>query len=254
MSNKNLPVPIPPSSVLVKRGRLRRLVGSTLAKLLGTGVSATDLLVKEVNDPIVKLVAGFVVPSRVRSIMSFLEEERLRVFFKALDEGKIRLTREVIEGTEFLHRFYITERAVRRTIYENKIRAFAELLTRGSVGDDRVDLDQYEELNQILDELTAREMQVLLALERYEEKHYRDGRFPPEKNVDYLLHKEVAAIWGIPVENVSDSELVGLVVRLERTGCYFGAGWRRGPAKDCRLTALYWQLRRLVPVEERWDT
>lgn len=210
-------------------------------------------LLDGIRKPAIRLLVEQIFGSRILSVADYREAKRLNKFFQALDRDEILLKDDVIQSEEFLDRLDITQRAVKRTVRTEKINAFANLLATGSLGPSAVEFSEYEMLLGILDELSLRELEVLVAIERYEEKHYRNGSFAGGRS-EWLLHAEVADVWGVEPSEVSDSELMGIVVRLERTGCYFSGGWRHGPAHDCRLTDLYWKLRRLLGHQIRKDS
>ena len=100
-------------------------------------------------------------------------------------------------------------------------------------------------------DITVKDMMVLIALENYESRYYKDHKFNREvaqnEAFEGLFAKEVERVLGTSVE---DNELKGIVIRLNRTGCYTMMGWRNGPAKDCCLTDLYFRLKTLVQNDD----
>ena len=180
-------------------------------------------------------------------------EERVRTLFDELNRGKIQLTDELIHSENFLHSYFATVKAALNTRRRKKIRMFARLLNTAASTDMLSNIegvDEYEELCSILDELSLREMMVLFALEKYEERHYREGKFDTSgnKSADQGYFGEVVKeIFG---EEIPDNELSGIVTRLNRTGCYALHGWRKGPAHDCRLTDIYHRLKELIQEED----
>jgi len=179
-----------------------------------------------------------------------LIQDRRRLFFEELDKGA-ELSPELVKSDEFLHCFDITFRAVERTQHAEKIRRFAQLLLGSVVGGTFTDVCDYEELMKVVDELSPREFKILMALEKYEQQYYRDGQFYNRRiGFEGKLHEIVAQELGVPVSEIDDDDLRGVVVRLNRTGCYALMGWRRGPAIDCRLTGVYFRLKRILQHSE----
>lgn len=109
------------------------------------------------------------------------------------------------------------------------------------------DPDEYEFLLSVVDELSLRELAVLQAIELYEERYYVGGRFAYEKRpFEGVLQAVVEEYLGLAPGDLPDEELMGIVIRLNRTGCYTMMGWRKGPAVDCRLTSIYFKLKKLI--------
>ena len=133
-----------------------------------------------------------------------------------------------------------------------KQRLFARLLASGLEEGVFTDVDDYEDLLGVIDDLTEREFLLLLALENYERKYYENGRFASNKHRSFegLFRQEAAQVLQVPIESLPDDELRASVIRLNRTGCYALMGWRDGPAKDCALTNRYYRLKKLITDEE----
>jgi hypothetical protein len=217
-----------------------------------TEISAGWYLKNPVVRALAQLVPGGVggaIDAYVAGRYDRMLEDRRRAFFESLDEGAQQLTPEVLESDDFLHRFDITLRAVHRTHRQEKIRLFARLFKSSMVDAAGVTVDEYEELLRILDELSIKDLKVLAALEEYEKRHYREGRFATEDSFEGVFQRIAAEALGLPPDELSDDELRGVVVRLNRTGCYALMGWRHGPAKDCSLTGIYRRLKQLVADE-----
>jgi hypothetical protein len=194
-------------------------------------------------------IADAILSERVQKIY----EKRQRIFYDELARGKKQLTPGLIQSESFLHAYFATERAALNSHREEKIRMFARLLkaaARSGVLSSIEGVDEYEGYLSILDDLTIKEMKVLIALESYEAKYYNGPKTKRDISTEGLLLEEVARVLEIPKEQITDDELRGIVVRLNRTGCYALMGWRNGPAKDCSLTQIYYRLKSLVQDEE----
>jgi len=181
---------------------------------------------------------------------SEIKADRIKIFFDALANGSIELTDTLIETEDFIHCYMATISAVTNTRRREKIKLFAKLFSSALTFSDFGDTDEYEFLLSILDELTIKELAVLKAIERYEENYYVNGQFDNEHRPhEGLLKKEVCLELGISEDNLGDDELKGIVIRLNRTGCYTLMGWRQGPAVDCSLTGIYFKLKALIQPE-----
>jgi hypothetical protein len=177
-----------------------------------------------------------------------IRADRLWTFFDELGAGKIPLTRELIETEDFLHCYTNTVRAVANTRQRDKIRLLACLLRNSLLTNLVSDPEDYEFLLSVVDELSLREFAVLRAIELYEERYYEDGKFSDkhEHVREGLLQTVVEEHLGLEPRQLPDEELSGIVIRLNRTGCYTMMGWRKGPAKDCFLTSIYFKLKKLI--------
>jgi hypothetical protein len=137
------------------------------------------------KNPIVRSLAqlvpwgiGGAVDTLVAARYQRMVEERRRHFFEELDRGERQLTAELESSDDFLHCFAITLRAVHRTRRHEKIQLFGRLFSAAVSTDPAVSTDEYEELLSILDELSVKDLKVLMALEEYETQYYKDGRMP----------------------------------------------------------------------------
>ncbi len=174
---------------------------------------------------------------------------RTRVFFDELAAGAVPLTEELVQTEDFLHCFTRTIKAVVETRRKEKIQLFGRLFNNSMSSGLVSDPEEFELLLSIVDELSCKEIAVLRAIEAYEQHYYENGRFaeqhrPHEGKLQAIIEEHLGLIPG----QLPDTELLGIVIRLNRTGCYSLMGWRRGPAIDCRLTNIYSKLKSLILV------
>ena len=208
------------------------------------------------KNPVVRALAQLIPAGAGGAIDAFVAtryeqmlENRRRLFFEELDRGERQLSPDVIESDDFLHCFDITLRSVHRSRREEKIRLLAKLLKATMIEGNAVEVDEYEELLQIVDELSVKDLKVLAALEEYEAHYYKNGRYAGERPFEGVFHQIAAKHLSVAEGQVTDDELRGIVIRFNRTGCYALMGWRNGPAKDCSLTGIYYRLKSLVQDE-----
>jgi hypothetical protein len=204
------------------------------------------------NNPVVRAViakipaVGSVLNDAMADKRSRLAEERFGTFIDELNKtGKVPTT-EQLHGNSFAHAVLETTRAAVNAHREAKIRRFARLLSnydRIVVGNN---IDDYEELLGILNELTDKEFQILLLLRKHEDD-------------DHPSRKRTVASMPYPywqpfqrdaeAKGVAPNELQGYFQRLARTGCvYMITGSASGQL--ARTTPLF---HRLVSVVERPD-
>lgn len=184
------------------------------------------------------------------TILENIREDRAREFFDELKKGDMLLTPEIIESEDFLHCYFSTVRAALNSRRREKIRYFARLLTSSINSSEISTVDEYEECLSILDELSFRELGILVVLSRYEKEdpyHARRNDLQQANQFWDKFSSEVCSRFSIP-----NGELNGSLTRLNRTGLYgiiIGTylGYTGGRGK---LTPLYAKLEKLIRPEE----
>lgn len=106
---------------------------------------------------------GSAIGAALTSAIENMREERLRTFFDELAKGTRHLTEELIQEEDFLHAYFSTLKAAMNTRRREKIRLFARMLSNASQ-ERRLGSDIFEEFLGILDDLSVRELQILLIL------------------------------------------------------------------------------------------
>jgi hypothetical protein len=186
--------------------------------------------------------------------LSQLERERTEALFAYLEEEGAELTPALIESDNFLHCFMITVRAAQRTLRKEKIRLFARLLA--SITKDQEqrisDVDEYEELLGILDDMSVREIRLLMSLDRFQQAsglNWTDlATADDEKVWSGFWNRAYRAIESDA--SVRSDDIAALLVRVSRTGLY-----QPFPALDewggrGSLTPRYYRLRDLIADAE----
>ncbi|SJZ49445.1 hypothetical protein SAMN02745119_00754 [Trichlorobacter thiogenes] len=167
---------------------------------------------------LIPLSIGSAVDTAVITKVQSIRAERMRVFFDELANGNQELSPELIDNNDFLHCFFATSEVALKTHRAEKIRYFARLLLGATVEGRFSSVDEYEEYLYILDELSYRELSVLLLLDEYETRFpILEGesdcqtfiRFWPE------FSEELSTRYSIP-----DDEKNTFLDRLGRSGCF----------------------------------
>ncbi len=140
------------------------------------------------------------------------KERRLKVFFDELNQGNINLTDAEIKNDDFLHKYFITARAVVDTHGDVKIRYFAHLLQNYNSPLLNRDLANYDDFLAILDELTFQEVKILLFIRKYIEEY----KGPPGLN-NLAIYRPLKSDLATEL-NVTEDEIISYFVRLGRTG------------------------------------
>jgi DNA-binding MarR family transcriptional regulator len=194
--------------------------------------------------------AGGVLGPLLDKRASELLKDRGRAFFDELQQGKLELTQDLIEGEEFLHCYFATTAAVLATRQRQKIRYFARLLTNGLQYDVISNVDDYEELLATLHELSYREIVALGILETYQAVN---GSTEPPEGIWSRLRVDLSERLRIP-----PSEVTSFLSRLERSGLFRLASVAQEDDGDGfairfasfgglgELTPRYFRLRKMV--------
>lgn len=191
---------------------------------------------------------GSCIDSAVTTHFNNIRQERIRVFFDELSEGKIELSNELIMSEDFLHAYFSTLKAAVNSRRHEKIILFAKLL-KGSFANDKVpDIDDFEELLGILDEISYREILSLSFLYDFEVENSCNPIIINQDSWD-----KAKLFWGDFIErlvsrlNISEREVFNFLKRLERTGCYEVFIGMFGNDKNLgHLTPLYYRIAEII--------
>ena len=132
-----------------------------------------------------------------------LAKRRHKVFFDELSEGLRDLTPELIESEDFLHCSVATYRAAMRARRTEKIRFLANMMVGAVRSNEGRETEEYEELLAIVDELSFRELDLLMSLSRAP----NPGPYGEREMTDNL------AVYGI-----ARGEATSILYRLLRSG------------------------------------
>jgi hypothetical protein len=155
---------------------------------------------------------GSMVDNTLASFYTKEKERRIRVFFDELSKGTIPLSEDELQSDDFLHKYFITIKAVLETKRDEKIRYFARLLLQAFSDLINRSTDSYEDFLKILDELTYQEIFILIFIRSFE-KEYDGPRGLNNMGMYRPLKTKLASVLG-----VSEDEVFSYFVRLQRTG------------------------------------
>jgi hypothetical protein len=175
-----------------------------------------------------------------------IRAERARIFFDELGRGEQQLLPELLESNDFLHCYFATAEAALKTNRREKICYLARLLAASAQEDCFSDIDEFEEYLSIIDELSNRELSILIALDSYECKHPNQA----EEN-DF---QRALKFWEQFVDELTNhfaiapAEIDAVLIRLIRTGCYelFQGAYYDATGGKGRTTPTFQRLKSLV--------
>lgn len=178
----------------------------------------TDDLVKQYESSYVRILVDLL-PGIDNTFMHF-RAQRLRVYFEELASGTIDLTDDEIQGEDFLHAFFATVRAASRTRQRKKIRLFARLfmnyIRTGKFDEDNTDV--FDEVLAILEDLSLREFQMLMILDRFEKTCPLNGDEHPADRVSEYWEEFLGSVES--ELKIQLNHIPGMLTRLGRTGLY----------------------------------
>ena len=165
---------------------------------------------------------GSAIDTYLTSKVENMREERLRHFFSKLADGSHVLTEELIQSEDFLHAYFSTLKAALNSRRKVKINLFAQLLLT-ACREQHLSSEKYEEFLNILDDLSVRELHILLILKNFEDAQTPKLDTNRENENDLQVANSFWKDFEAMVQNkytVSSSELRAILNRLNRTGLY----------------------------------
>lgn len=191
-------------------------------------------------------VLGAMLNDAISDKRSHLAKERFNTYIDELNKTGNAPTLEQLNVNDFAHAVLETTRAAVNAHREEKIRRFARLLSNYQRIVVTNNIDDYEELLGILNDLTDKEFQILLLLRNHEDDDH-PSRKRTSASVPYPYWRPFQR--DAEAKGVPPTELQGYFQRLARTGCvYMITGSATGQL--ARTTPLF---HRLVSVVERPD-
>jgi len=219
-----------------------------------------DLLSKYENNALLRSLIQLV-PSGIGSAidtgisirLTKIQNNKLRIFFNELGDGSVPLSEELIENDDFIHCFFCTLKASMNSRRSQKIEMFARMLKASVTTDSLLSVDEFEEYLNILDELSYREMQILLTLYKFENQYpLQEGENDLQRTHHFWdeFTKELVDVILIPIDEVNS-----ILTRLNRTGCYetvIGTycGYTGGKGK---LTPTFYRLVKIINMSDYYN-
>lgn len=93
--------------------------------------------------------------------------KRYKIFFDEFLDEKLNIQDSLLNSEDFLHCYFKTLNAALNTRRDEKIKMFAKMLKSATLSNTYKDIDEYEELLNILDELSYRELFILFKMDKY---------------------------------------------------------------------------------------
>jgi len=169
----------------------------------------------------------------------------IKVFIDEISKGD-DFPKELLDDDKFLFYTELTAKAVGNTIHKQKVRWFARLLL-SATRDIKTESD-YEYFLNILNELSYRELGILVTLEKYEKKHpVLEEETPSDRVSGYWdsFMEEALATFSLKKE-----EFDWIMVRIARSGLYiyFAGYWDGGTSGRGKLTPNYYRFSEVIKL------
>ena len=185
---------------------------------------------------------GSAIDVRVLIRYEKLKAENAQIFFDELQRRIGNIEPELLESEDFIHCLMKTIQLAIDTRRHEKIKMFARLLGSG-VGSGGIEsVDEFEEYLALLAELSYREIQILLQIEKFQDENPEPWTSTNYKNWDAFTDKLAKSL------NLSLDELDVLLMRMNRIGCSETFLSSKGDVvvRKCQLTAVFQRLKKLI--------
>ncbi len=195
---------------------------------------------------------GGIVDNLLSSFYTKEKERRVTSFFDELSKNETALTEEIISSDDFLHKYFITLKAVIETKRTEKIKYFARLLNNSDSPIFNADTDNFEDFIKILDDLTFQELQILSIIRKYDKEIIENGDKPID--FDRKMSKARSFYQKLKTDiskhlQIPEDEVRSLLTKLERTGCIFYNKGSADAMSSVLTTLTYQKLEMLSQID-----
>ena len=181
-----------------------------------------------------------------------IQKERFETLLDELTRGEKLLTPEIIESEEFIHSFVVVYRSAMNTYQRDKIRMFARILV-SAIENDELASDKFEEYVRILDDLTTRELRLLMLLEEFENKnsHEQTDSGEIENSLQRANRFWEQYLLSAKVDFYNESIVTNILGSLNRTGLYetFAGAYMDYKGSKGKTTALFADFKKWIVFE-----
>jgi hypothetical protein len=152
-------------------------------------------------------------------------EKRFRIYFDELSKGSKVLTEQLIGEEDFLYAYFSTLKASINQNREQKIRLYARFLCN-AVALNKIGTDAFDEFLSILDDLSLRELQILLLLKEIDKSNPPIIQTSSDETESENELQRATRYWNLfehEVERtllINPQQLRAMLTRLNRTGLY----------------------------------
>lgn len=191
---------------------------------------------------LIPMGVGSALDTGIMTHVNNIRADRLKILFLKLESIEAVLTEQDIQNEDFLHAYFITTRAVVNTRRREKIELLARLFTTFVHSKKFAEIDDYEEMLDILDDVHYREFKILLILQKFEEKNpIQEGQNGLQRSWTFWSDfiKEVEEQF-----KIDKIEINACLSRINRTGLYqpFIGGFHGYSGDQGYLTPLFYKL------------
>lgn len=174
-----------------------------------------------------------------------IQRERTATFFEELAQGDALIDEDLLKSEDFIQAFFLTAKYALNTRRREKIQLFARLLKNSITKNSIPNLDEFEEMAGILDQLEYREVIALRILDEYSSLARGEG----ENDLIWTnkfwenFEKKLEELLEVPNNQIGD-----FMNRITRTGCYeiFTGSYYGYTGGKGKLTPTYLKLKDFI--------
>lgn len=181
--------------------------------------------------------------------LSEIQQERLDILVTRINQGHLGLDSKEVQSEKFIHAFVKTARAATNSYKREKIELFAQVFIYGYNDHQFEEMDSYEEVLSIVEDMTLREFKILAALEQHSRT---TTKLVNENNLLWTQKFWPNFVDTVEKEfHMDEKYLQAVLKRIERTGLYkeiVGTylGYTGGKGI---LTPLYTQIKSYINIQ-----
>ena len=195
-------------------------------------------------------IFGTYIDKAISQEQSEMLEERLQTYIDECSVALIGALPDLAKDKDFVHCHMETLERIKRTHSKEKIKRFARLLGSCANKESRGNVDRYEELLSILDELSEREFNILAAIYNAKGGERISALNKIEIDQSKLRNSKDKCLLAVLNLGIDISELRSILTRLSRTGLIIaetgGPLIGAKPVENWKLTPTFHELARRI--------
>lgn len=186
-------------------------------------------------------VYGPFIDVAVREIYIRYSAKKYKIFFDELGKGSIKLNPALIDNHDFLFCYFKTIQAVQKSRRAEKVQYLARALRKSFASETIRDVDEYEEVIAVIDDLSFNELRLMSILAKFEKRHPHTDEDQLKRTFIYweeFIHSASSEL-SVPQEMIHP-----MLIRLQRSGCYqeFVGTYFDYKGGQGNLTKLYYRI------------
>lgn len=195
------------------------------------------------------LPVGATIDILLQDYLTKIQQRRFEDLINQINKGAISIDSYEAQSDEFIHAFVRTAKAASNSFKNEKIELLGNVFVNGYKKNCFQDMDQYEEIISIIEELSIKEFHILIILDEYVSQCERKE---DDNDLNWASCYFPKFIERINREmGISEIYLQAILKRIERTGLYaeiVGTYLDYAGGKGY-LTPLYYDFKKYITLE-----